>query len=442
MSDFFAEVERELCAATARHAHLPWYRRVLRVALLTRTRVALVSLALIGASTAVALAASGVILTGSPVSTVERPSATAGEGVPVAGGNRLLPLRVPDPAGGLPWGMRIVHTTRGLICVQVGRVENGQLGELGIDGAFHDDGLFHPLPADALPDVLGVSDQLDSDCEMPGATFSGDIVGLELNAATNPGPGAGSLADRREISFGLLGEHAISITYRSGSKTLTEPVIPGLGAYLIVQRYTSGRRLGGISETDGSDLRYGFPASPNGALTAITYRFGKLCTDTGSGAIARPCGLSESPPPHAPPLPVVHTALHAHLQIRGHLITGAEISFAAPYPVTSAGEDYDLSARTCFGLTGGSTRRDIARGGPVSIPVIDPLSLACGRTVTFEVDYTRSIYGLPTPTLIGTVTVHEPPGTHTKPLPPRLRRLLVRDRREAARLRAQSPSHR
>jgi len=117
-------------------------------------RVALVVLVLVLATAAITLAATGVILTGSPVGTVRAPIATAGEGIPVAGGARLLPLRAPDPAGGLPWGMRIVHTTRGLICVQIGRLNDGQLGQLGVDGAFHDDGRFHPLPPDALPDDL------------------------------------------------------------------------------------------------------------------------------------------------------------------------------------------------------------------------------------------------------------------------------------------------
>ena len=42
-----------------------------------------------------------------------RPSANAGIGIPAPGGSRLLALRAPDPQGGLPWGMRLVHTTRG-----------------------------------------------------------------------------------------------------------------------------------------------------------------------------------------------------------------------------------------------------------------------------------------------------------------------------------------
>ena len=75
----------------------------------------------------------------------------AGIGVPAPGGSRLLALRTADPQGGPPWGMRLVHTTRGEICVQIGRLADGQLGQLGIDGAFHDDGRFHPLAPDILP---------------------------------------------------------------------------------------------------------------------------------------------------------------------------------------------------------------------------------------------------------------------------------------------------
>jgi hypothetical protein len=435
MSDFFSEIERELCAAAARGAHLRWYQRPGRrgpLALLTRLRIALVALVLAGTGTAVALAATGVILTGSPVRTLERPNAIAGQGMPVGGGSRLLSLSVPDPAGGLPWGMRIVHTTRGLVCVQIGRLEHGKLGELGVDGAFHDDGLFHPLPADALPDVLAPGESWDSDCELPQETYAGDIVGLELSAASDPPPGVGPLADRREISFGLLGRHAVSITYRSGSHTRTQRVLPGLGAYLIVQRYTSARRLGGMSATAGSETSDMFPASPNGALTAITYRYGELCTDTGSGPITRECGISEAPPPHPRALASVHTALHAHLQIHGDLITGAEITFAAPYSVTSAGEDYFLSARTCGGgLGGGGFNRDVARGATVTIPIGQLLSLTCGPSVKIEVSYTRSNTDIPATTPVGTITVHEPAGTHPRPA--------SSPRRAAGRLRRPGP---
>jgi hypothetical protein len=389
-------------------------------------RVALLVFALVLATAAITLAATGVILTGSPVGTAQAPIATAGEGIPARGGARLLPLRAPDPAGGLPWGMRIVHTTRGLICVQLGRVYDNQLGQLGVDGAFHDDGRFHPLPADALPDTLAnMTGWMTGNCSSPGDIYAGDSVGLELNAATSPRPGAGVPADRREISFGLLGVHAVSITYREGSQTRTQRVLPGLGAYLIVQRYSSGRPLGSVSETDGRDEpgNYSGPASPNGALTAITYDYaGRKCVDRGNLRMAS-CGLSEVPPPRPAALPIVHTPLRAHLRIHNHVITSAQISFHAPYPVTNAGESYSVTAPVFCprrGLAGSGSQADIARGALVTIPVGRVLSEACGRAVTFKVEYVSFAGGLPQPTPLGSITIHEPPGTRPAPLPKRV----------------------
>lgn len=396
-------------------------------------RVALIALALLLATAAIGLAASGVILTGSPVGTVRAPIATAGEGIPVRGGARLLSLRVPDPAGGLPWGMRIVHTTRGLVCVQIGRVYHGQLGELGIDGAFGDDGRFHPLPADALPDVRGgLEGWDDGECAEPQQIYAADSVGLELSAASSPPANQGVPADRREISFGLLGSHAVSITYRSGSQTRTEPVLPGLGAYLIVQRYTSGRPLGSVSETDGRDEpgNYSAPAGPNGALTAITYDYaGRTCVDTGNTRLAA-CGLSEVPPPRPAPLPTVHEPLRVHLEIHGHVIGSAEVSFTAPYPVENAIQDYYVWARNCKQREGLSAlNADVARGATVRIPISGfQLADACGRSLKIEVQYARTDNGPVQPTLVGTATIRWPPGTHPAPLP---RRMVEQERRSA-----------
>jgi hypothetical protein len=387
-------------------------------------RVVLVVLALVLATAAITLAATGVILTGSPVGTARAPIATVGEGVPVAGGARLLPLRAPDPAGGLPWGMRIIHTTRGLICVQTGRVYDNQLGQLGVDGAFHNDGRFHPLPTDALPDTLAdAAGWMAGNCSSPGDIYAGDSVGLQLSATTSPRPSAGVPADRREISFGLLGVHAVSVTYREGSKIRTQPVLPGLGAYLIVQRYSSGRPLGSVSETNGRDEpgNYSSPAGPNGALSAITYSYaGRSCVDRGHLRLAS-CGLSEVPSPRPAALPVVHEPLRAHLHVHDHVITSAQISFHAPYPVTNADEDYSVTAPVCRrALAGAGSRADVARGALVTIPVGGVLSEACGHAVTFKVEYVRTVGGLPQPTLLGSITIHEPPGTRTAPLPKRV----------------------
>jgi len=326
--------------------------------------------------------------------------------------------------------MRIIHSTRGLVCVQIGRVNDGQLGQLGVDGAFHDDGRFHPLPTDALPDVLAnAGGWMAGNCASPGDIYAGDSVGLQLSAATSPRQGSGVPADRREISFGLLGVHAVSIAYREGSQTHTQQVLQGLGAYLIVQRYRSGRPLGSVSETDGRDEpgNYSRPAGPNGALSAITYSYaGRLCVDRGNLRSAS-CGLSEVPPPPPAALPIVHEPLHAHLDIHNHVITSAQISFHAPYPVTNADESYSVSAPACHrGLAGESSRANLARGALVTIPVGGVLSDACSRAVKFSVEYVSFAGGLPQPTRLGSITIHEPPGTHPVPLP---RRVVEQERR-------------
>jgi len=341
----------------------------------------------------------------------------------VAGGARLVPLRVPDPAGGLPWGMRVIHTTRGLICVQIGRVHAGQLGQLGVDGAFHDDDRFHPLPVDALPDVLASGGWMAGNCSSPGDIYAGDSVGLPLSASSSHGQRGAPRADLREVSFGLLGAHAVSVSYREGPHARTQAVLPGLGAYLIVQRYSSGRPLGSVSETDGRDEpgNYSRPAGPNGALTAITYSYaGRSCVDRGHLRLAS-CGLSEVPPPHPATLPILRAPLHAQLHIHKHVITAAEIRFRAPYPVTNADESYSVSVPGCHGgLSGSGSDSDIPRGGLVVIPVGRVLSQACRGAVRFTVEYVRFVGALPKSTPIGTITIHEPPGTRPTPLPQRV----------------------
>ncbi|HWJ49625.1 MAG TPA: hypothetical protein VNR42_01315 [Solirubrobacteraceae bacterium] len=127
-------------------------------------RPLMIGLAVLVSGVGVAFAAKALVGIGSPA---PREYPNLGERI-LPAGTRLLSLRVPDPAGGPPWGMRLIFTTarpgfpathpanRGGAqwgCVQVGRVVDGELGVLGQDGAFHDDGLFHELPVQ--PEACG-----------------------------------------------------------------------------------------------------------------------------------------------------------------------------------------------------------------------------------------------------------------------------------------------
>jgi hypothetical protein len=398
------------------------------------------------AMTTIALAASGVILTGAPVHLQGSPNPDAGDGVPVPGASRLLPLRVPDPVGGLPWGMRIVNTTRGEVCLQVGRVEDGDLGELGIDGAFHDDGRFHPLPADALPrDVFhghffdNVS-SANTACQLAGQVSAGEHIGIESSAAEATPAAHGSRADLRDIYYGILGKDAVSVSYRVGASQRSETVVPETGAYLIVRRLAPGEQAGTGGASLGSEGR--LQPAPRDGLSAITYRIdGKLCQRApveppgGRNHLANPC-----PEPrwsHQPTrIADLHRPLLVHLQVHDRRLEGVRLSFTAPFPVTSAGAEYRIeipgpgTAISCrpsaiiharqAGGSGGALialQRDIARGATVA-QWISAQALfqfvPCGhriavrRSAAILVSYESAGR---TPALLGKVTVRMPPGT-------------------------------
>lgn len=210
---------------------------------------------------------------------------------------RLLSLRAADPGGGLAWGLRLVRTHNGLLCAQVGRVREGRLGQVGVDGAFQNDGRFHALARNDFIDVTApgtVGD--DANCIATRETFSGIIHGLDRNAVANPGESTLPLSGRREIAYGLLGPHAVQITYRAGTRTVNIPVMRRLGAYLVVRRATQVAFLGMTGAAPGSDYTDDLqPAGPTGFIAAITYRYGRtICRDNGNNAVGR-CHLPNHP---------------------------------------------------------------------------------------------------------------------------------------------------
>jgi hypothetical protein len=167
------EFERQLRDAAERRTRSPFAR--LRGRLLTRPLI--VAIAVIVGGTGAAFGAKALVEVGAPA---PREYPNFGEQI-LATGTRLLSLRVPDPAGGPPWGMRIIYTTADRHdpvrdhktarwgCVQIGRVLDDKLGILGQDGAFHNDGLFHELPVQ--PEACG------------SLNHSGQLVGLTGGAS-------------------------------------------------------------------------------------------------------------------------------------------------------------------------------------------------------------------------------------------------------------------
>ncbi len=400
--DYFSKVERQLSTAVRVGAHRPRYARIPFGRPGTRRPprpLAVLLACLVMGGTA--LAASGVIHLGSPVH-VRANSPHVGGGVPAPGGSRLLPIAFPDPAGGPPWGLRAVRTTRGLVCLQVGRVLDGKLGVLGIDGAFHGDGQLHPLPATALPgSVPGIGPGLghgeEAACHLPGEAFSQERNGIERSASGANGANGGAPRSRlRDIYFGALGPQALSVSYLIGGHSGTQRVVPGVGAYLLVTAVGAADELG----TSGGTMSPAGSVAPVKPLTAIAYRVGgRECRRLLPGQSATDqCPESQAlypPSTFLPPNRDLHVPLHVTLQRAGREVTAARVGFRAPYPVSGAAQSYELQIPLgpCHGGLGGavgsSTNSDIATGSQVQKTIGSPFSNLCSgeRAVTIEVVY-------------------------------------------------------
>jgi hypothetical protein len=254
--------------------------------------LALALLAGLLATAAVAYAATQLIQAGSPVRSREAFTANAGAGVAIGKTEGLLGIAAADPSGGPPWTMRVYETSRGLGCAQVGRLVNGRIGVLGQDGAFNDDGRFHPLPVQAS--------QAEGDCVLldgHGHAFLGvGTYGEPASGLPHECYLLGSRAaakrcarsDPRDVFFGLLGPAARTITYTLGGQTHTIPVVGSDGAYLIVERtpaWITARGLGGGgfagAMPGGGDSLGGKPLPQ--PIRKVTYADGQTCTITQNG---------------------------------------------------------------------------------------------------------------------------------------------------------------
>jgi len=381
MTDPYSFLGETLTAAARRqqdNARTPWS---VRAWLAHRLNAAVIAAALLLGGGAIAVAATG-LLNGRPVSEpAGTPTPSSGSGVPIAPGGSHLAALTADPEGGLPWAMQLVHTTRGELCVQIGRVHDGQIGQLGIDGAFHDDGRFHPLPPDILPEYGG--GYADISCILPGEMLMGSQPTQDRNAEWMVGPRQAKPArDLRAVSFGVLGPHAVSVSYRTSTGTHTLPVQPGTGAYMIVQPIgpvVPPITLGGFSGGFISGDKVSGEPGPErfDRVRTVTFRFGALVCSIGSiPPGARRCPAPAPPPESAfgPPTRSLHRPVHvatvaqSQASCRAAFLLypcyRAAVEFKAPYAITSAGSEYEVEAgSTCKSArpNGWSLNEDVAR---------------------------------------------------------------------------------
>jgi hypothetical protein len=252
--------------------------------------LALAALALVGAGGGALLFAPGKPITPA----YELPAmSTVGIGRPLAPSLALLPLRVADPVGGPPWAMRVILTTRGLACIQAGRVLDGRLGAVGIGYAFKADGRFHPFSA---ADAISVDSCATVDRRghafQPGAPTLATADGTSL-AGENVWPGERAhcdlpgqrnwgvrcpRSDLREIAAGLLGPEAVSVRVSAPGRHFTLAPVGPDGAYLIVLPAPGSSASGHWQGARSGEGRGGDGALAGAAATlTVTYRDGAQC---------------------------------------------------------------------------------------------------------------------------------------------------------------------
>ncbi len=406
----YEEIARELeCSPAVVRKRVSRALAVLRQTHLSTLAVVAVGVLLLAAA---AFAATRLIGFGAPVRPVgeqRQRTPSRGIGVPVGGARsahgavRLLSIAVPDPDGGLPWGMRIVRTTRGLVCVQVGRLLDGRLGVVGEDGAFDDDGLFHELPVGVL-NGFACSEPIDSTVygatalpasgAMPGphpsCLYPGTVRGDGVEGPTCPA------RDERYVAFGVLGPHAVSVSYRVRGGLRTVPVTSGYGAYLIVLRQQPLKTpLNGSLSTSSFPLDR-FPLEyQSSPLTALAFRFGGHMCQTG-----------DEPAPGGPPpcrtaitrgIPSVRQRTAVRVRARkvshGYELT---LAFVAPVAVRNAATAYAVEqappqTAACgeHGTSGLPIERDVARGQLIRVSMFVEQPPGCHGAVRGTVIYGR-----------------------------------------------------
>ena len=369
-----------------------------------------------------ALAATGVLLSGAPLSLPRGAplQPRSGLGVPVRDSSAAIALQVRDPAGGPRWGARFIATTRGYGCLQFGRVVDGELGVIGQDGVFSDDGRFHALPLDYLEGPfpcapLDARGHAFAGVFMDGTPASGQVVEQSCSAPgrriTPPTPVCAA-KDERLVMAGMAGPLARAVTYAEpGGRTRTVATVGPQGAYLIVTRAPA--RLG----LEGGEYEPGGPGT--GMIRRITYSDGRVCRPgEEDGLTARSCPHVGEQPLNGPRVTAaavrsrVAVALgerRVQLRYRSQVAPMFIISFRARVAVDNGASEYLVSV-TCGDTTQlGPVSSDVRRGQIVTQEMAQ--NHCSGRArVTVQYAYGGQTDGQPlyingTHLLVGTRTV-------------------------------------
>ena len=201
---------------------------------------------------AIVLSAAGVASAAPPPGFEPVPSTVAVSSVSAA-----------DPVGGLPWGLRTFELQNGMVCSQVGRLQDGKIGRVDDNGVWTESDVFPnscggppaaaetPNPAKGWGMTLAILNPADGNCALPGdptddrpvcadmrSVYYGQM-GSRLTRLTVADPDGSNL---RDVPFSPLGEYVIPLTgtftlvngpritaYFSGGCDGTPPPLAGEG---------------------------------------------------------------------------------------------------------------------------------------------------------------------------------------------------------------------
>jgi hypothetical protein len=372
-------------------------------------RVLPVMLLLVLIAAAVAIA-SGLISFGAPAASVPVfANPRAGLGRIARGTVRLLPISVADPHGGLPWGMRVLSTTRGVGCLQVGRLLDGRLVALGQDGAFGNDGRAHELPLSTNVERLNCSF-----VDGHGRIFDSVTIRSQAASAASgvhcepPGTYAPShhvafstcpLADERNLYYGTLGPDATSVTYSAGGTSHTVATVGPDGAYLIITPGTTHRYSGAAGSRERAGLYVSDEVPVYSPITAIHYRGGAIChLVTAERWIYGPRACA---PPLAEPFGWAQVSMPTHAQLATPIhatpIRDAEgrrairVRFTSRVAISSLRGEYQLEWHEPGMAPEAYAAGPIDEGASASYSGLIPQgrNIAAGQTLTKTLDQNR-----------------------------------------------------
>jgi hypothetical protein len=231
--------------------------------------------------------------------------------------------------------MRIVRTTRGEACLQVGRILEGKIGVLGSGYAFHADGRFHALsPEDALGlhcvhvdahghvvDVQGpmtVSADGLSLAESMTDRVHCDLPGQHDWGVRCPSP------QLRLMAFGALGPDAASLHVHFQGRSFNVKPYSADGVYLLVFKAPAGTNAGAY---------FGAPA-PGPPTMIVTFANGSSCPlpAVNDSFICNPEGIDYAT---GPKITATDVASRVHASYRTD-VRGGESPFVVTGPSSAA----------------------------------------------------------------------------------------------------------